>query len=93
MAAAYTLVWTETFARTAKCFLRTRPMLRNTLTVVLRKLEENPNDPSLKLHALHGKLSGRHAIHLTYSYRIILRLVIHEHEIYLLDIGSHDDVY
>lgn len=93
MPAAYTLVWTETFTRTAKRFLRTRPALRATLASVLQKLENNPADPSLRLHPLHGALEGKSAVRLTYSYRIILRIEIRDHEIFLLDIGSHDDVY
>lgn len=89
---AYTLVWTETFVRTARKFLRTRPALRETLSDVLRKLEADPADPSLKLHALHGPLEGKQAVRLTYSYRIVLRVEIRDREIVLLDIGSHDDV-
>ena len=90
---AYTLVWTDTFVRTAKRFLRTRPALRDTLATVLRKLENNPEDPSLRLHRLHGRLEGKSAVRLTYSYRIVLRVVIVDREIHLLDIGSHDGVY
>ena len=93
MEAAYVLVWTETFVRTAKKFLRTRPALRKTLSDVLHKLEQDPSDPSLRLHALHGPLEGKQAVRLTYSYRIVLRVVVREREIVLLDIGSHDDVY
>ncbi|MBQ7252934.1 MAG: type II toxin-antitoxin system mRNA interferase toxin, RelE/StbE family [Kiritimatiellae bacterium] len=93
MAAPYTLVWTETFARTAKRFLRTRPALRNTLSEVLHRLEADPRDPALKLHALHGRLEGRQAVRLTYSYRIVLRIAVRGKEIHLLDIGSHDEVY
>ena len=93
MPATYTLVWTETFTRTARRFLRTRPALRPTLASVLGKLENDPFDSSLRLHPLHGALEGKSAIRLTYSYRIVLRVEIREHEIFLLDIGSHDDVY
>lgn len=93
MDAAYVLVWTETFVRTAKKFLRTRPALRNTLSEVLHKLESYPFDPSLRLHALHGALEGKQAVRLTYSYRIVLRVIVRDREIVLLDIGSHDDVY
>jgi mRNA-degrading endonuclease YafQ of YafQ-DinJ toxin-antitoxin module len=53
----------------------------------------NPYDPELKLHALSGNLQGKHAVSLTYSYRIVIRLVLTESEIYLLDVGTHDEVY
>ena len=56
-------------------------------------MESDPFDPSLRLHALHGALEGKQAVRLTYSYRIVLRVVVRDREIVLLDIGSHDDVY
>jgi addiction module RelE/StbE family toxin len=91
--AAFTLVWTETFARTAKKFLRGHPELQKTLRDVLRLLETKPSTPSLRLHALSGRHKGKHAVRLTYAYRVVLVMRITEKEIVLLDIGSHDDVY
>lgn len=89
----FTLVWTDTFKRTARKFLRKHRDLAATFSLVLHKLEENPQDPELRLHALSGKHDGRHAVSLTYSYRIVIRLVLAESEIYLLDVGTHDEVY
>ena len=91
--AAFTLVWTVTFVRTARKFLNRQPELRETFRGVLERLEADPNTPSLRLHALSGKLKGKYAVRLTYAYRIILILLVTEREIVLLDIGSHDDVY
>ena len=93
MAEGYRLVWTETFVRTAKRFLKTRPWLRETVSGVLHRLERNPDDPALRLHPLHGALEGKQAVRLSYSERIVLRVVRREREIVLLDIGTHDDVY
>jgi mRNA-degrading endonuclease YafQ of YafQ-DinJ toxin-antitoxin module len=42
---------------------------------------------------LSGKLQGLQAVSLTYRYRITLSLQITEHEILLIDIGNHDEVY
>lgn len=89
----YTLVWTETFARTARRFLRRQHDLRTDFETVLRRLEKDPNDPTLRLHPLKGKHRGKHAVSLTYAYRIVLVLALKEGEIVLLDMGSHDDVY
>ena len=47
----------------------------------------------LRLHPLTGKLEGMQAVSLTYSYRITLILQVTEHEILLLDISSHDEVF
>ena len=89
----FTLIWTDTFRRTAKKFLKKHRDLVDIFSLVLHKLETNPRDPELRLHALSGKHKGKCAVSLTYSYRIVFRLVITDSEIYLLDVGSHDEVY
>jgi len=92
-AAPHSLVWTDTFVRTARKFLRKHPDLHKTFRDVLEQLEADPKAPSLRLHALSGNLKGKQAIRLTYAYRIVLVVRITEREIVLLDIGSHDAVY
>ena len=89
----YTLVWTDTFKRTARKFLVRHRELQDVFSIVLHKLEQDPNDPELRLHPLGGRLQGKHAVRLTYSYRIVLRLELVADEIILLDVGSHDEVY
>ena len=89
----YTLVWTDTFKRTARKFLARHRDLQEVFSLVLHKLEQDPNDPELRLHSLGGRLQGKHAVRLTYSYRIVLRLEFVADEIVLLDVGSHDEVY
>ena len=89
----FSLIWTDTFKRTARKFLKKHRDLADTFSLVLHKLENDPRDPELRLHALSGKHLGKHAVSLTYSYRIVLRLVLTDSEIYLLDVGTHDEVY
>ena len=89
----YTLVWTPTFRRNAKRFLKYHRDLVGDFSDVLHKLEQDPNAPELRLHPLQGKLMGKHAVSITYSYRIVITLVIADGEIYLHDVGSHDEVY
>ena len=60
---------------------------------VFRALEDDPFQPSLRLHPLSGKLRGKHAVSLTHDYRITLTLVVSEQTITLIDIGTHDEVY
>lgn len=79
--------------RTARKFLRKHPELRQQFTETLTQLTTDPFQPSLRLHALSGQLTGLQAISLSYSYRITLTLHITEHEILLVDIGCHDTVY
>jgi mRNA interferase YafQ len=88
-----TLVWTETFERTARKFLRRHPELAGLFEDVLRQLETDPHSARLRLHRLHGKHRDRHAVSLTYSQRIVLILRLKSNEIVLLDVGPHDEVY
>lgn len=90
---SWTLVTTASFDRRARKLLAKHPDLRPRLAETLEKLRCDPFDPSLPLHPLSGKLQGMQAVSLTYSDRITLTLKITEHEILLLDIGSHDEVY
>lgn len=89
----FTLVWTATFERTARKFLRRHPDLAGLFEDVLYQLESDPYAPKLRLHRLQGKDSDKHAVSLTYSYRIVLILKLTADEIILLDVGSHDEVY
>ncbi len=91
--AKFSLVWTHTFLRIARKLVRRHPELEGELGDVLRQLETDPYAPRLRLHALRGRLAGRHAVSLTYSHRIVLILQVSRKEIVLLDIGTHDDVY
>jgi mRNA-degrading endonuclease YafQ of YafQ-DinJ toxin-antitoxin module len=88
-----TLVWTATFVRTTRKFLRRHPDLEGLFEDVLRQLETDPQAPRLRLHPLQGKHRGKHAVSLTYEHRIVLILRLAAGEIVLLDVGTHDDVY
>ena len=88
-----TLVWTNTFSRTARKFLKRNPTLRGEFEWVLKQLEEEPSHPKLRLHPLKGRLAGKHAVSLTYSHRIVLILALTKGEIVLLDVGTHDQTY
>lgn len=89
----YALVWTETFERTARKFLWRHPELTGLFEDVLLQLETDPRAPRLRLHRLKGKHRDKHAVSLTYSYRITLILRLTSDAIFLLDVGSHDEVY
>jgi len=89
----FTLVWTDTFARTARKFLRRHPGLQGIFEDVLRQLETDPHATRLRLHPLKGQHRGKHAVSLTYEHRIVLILRLTAKEIVLLDVGTHDEVY
>lgn len=89
----WTLVRTDTFLRELRKYLKRHPERVVIVQEVLALLEENPHAPSLRLHPLKGRMQGLHAVRLTYSDRITLILAINAHQIVLLNIGTHDDVY
>ena len=90
---SFRLATTNAFDRRARKFLGKHPDLKPRLQETLTALSADPFQPSLRLHALTGKLEGLQAVSLTYAYRIVLTLQITEEEILLIDIGGHDEVY
>ena len=89
----YALVFTEQYNRRAARFLKQHPDLRQLYLKTLQLLEASPSHPSLRLHALRGKLEGLHSVSINLSYRITLELLIQDQQIIPLNVGVHDAVY
>jgi plasmid maintenance system killer protein len=53
----------------------------------------NPLHPSLRLHALSGKLQGVHSVSINLSYQITLELLIQDNGIVPISVGDHEAVY
>lgn len=90
---AWQLVFTEQYNRRAARFLRRHPEALGQYAKTLKLLEANPHHPSLRLHALKGRLAGLHSVSINLSYRITLELVITKTEIVPINVGDHDEVY
>lgn len=90
---SYTLVFTEQYDRRASRFLKRHPDLRQQYLKTLQLLAADPFHPSLRLHALKGKLADLHSVSINLSYRISLELWIREQEIIPINVGGHDAVY
>ncbi len=89
----YTLVITDSYMRRVVRFLKRHPELRNPYAKTLSLLELNPHHPSLRLHALSGRLAGLHSVSINLSYRITLELIIQDQQIITINVGDHDTVY
>jgi mRNA-degrading endonuclease YafQ of YafQ-DinJ toxin-antitoxin module len=87
------LIRTDTFLRALRKYLKKHPDRREAVRRTLVGLTENPHASFLRLHALTGKFKGLHAVRVTHGDRIILILALQKHEVVLLDIGTHDEVY
>lgn len=90
---AWQLVFTEQYNRRAARFLRLHPDASAQYAKTLKLLQANPHHPSLRLHALKGKLSGLHSVSINLSHRITLEMLITESEIVPINVGDHDEVY
>jgi len=89
----YNLVFTETYIKREKEFLKRHRDLIPRYKKILKLLEINPFHPSLRLHKLRGKFKDKYSVSITMNYRIILTFAVVKNEIILVDIGSHDEIY
>ncbi len=90
---SYKLCFTEAYNRRAARWLKRHPELRQQYLKTLALLQANPFHPSLRLHALCGKLHGLHSVSIKLSYRITLELLIEDQRIIPINVGDHDSVY
>lgn len=90
---SYTLIFTDQYNRRATRFLKRHPQLREQYRKTLLLLQANPHHPSLRLHAMSGKLAGLHSVSINLSYRITLELIIRDKQIVPVNVGDHDVVY
>ena len=89
----YALVFTDQYNRRAARFIKRHPQLREPYRKTLLLLRANPHHPSLRLHALGGKLTGLHSVSISLSYRITIELIIRDKQIVPINVGDHDAVY
>ena len=89
----YSLVFTAHYEKIERRFIKRHPDLLERYHKTLALLEQDPFQPSLRLHALQGALTGLHAVSINLQYRITLEIEVREHEIILVNVGSHGDVY
>ncbi|MGK7899073.1 MAG: type II toxin-antitoxin system YafQ family toxin [Xenococcus sp. (in: cyanobacteria)] len=92
-----TLVFSSSFKRAYKTNIKRRPDLTAKIEEKLRLLANEPYDPTLRTHKLKGKLSGSWSCSVEYDCRIVFDFIknsdTNTEEIFLLDIGTHDEVY
>jgi mRNA-degrading endonuclease YafQ of YafQ-DinJ toxin-antitoxin module len=89
----YQLVFTEAYSRRASKWLRRHPEAEQQYLKTLQLLELNPFHPSLRLHALSGRLQKLHSVSINLSFRITLEFLVIDNEILLINVGDHEAVY
>ncbi|MBU1753332.1 type II toxin-antitoxin system mRNA interferase toxin, RelE/StbE family [bacterium] len=92
-----TLIWSKTFTRAFSRVLKKHLTLNKDIEETLKLLVKDPFIPQLETHKLKGKLSGSWACNVGYDLRIVFDFVKNEKQkeddIFLLEIGTHDEVY
>lgn len=92
-----TLIWSKTFIRTIKDLKHRNPQLLLDLQDALNILVADPFEPHLKTHKLKGKMSGLYSCSVGYRHRLIFELIdkneSNESAIFLITLGTHDEVY
>ncbi|HED03411.1 MAG TPA: type II toxin-antitoxin system mRNA interferase toxin, RelE/StbE family [Candidatus Fraserbacteria bacterium] len=91
------LIWSKTFVRTLRRALRRQLEISHQVEEVLRILLKDPFTPQLKTHRLKGKLRDSWACSVGYDLRLIFDFVKQEEgkedDIFLIEIGRHEEVY
>lgn len=83
------LVTSKRFDDDLRRLLKKNPLLRKKVSKCLNLLRKNPDYPSLRLH----KLSGRENFSVSVDRSIRIILHFEGETIFLLRIGTHDEVY
>ena len=89
----YKIFFTKKYEKSVKKFLKKHQNIKPKYIKTINILKQNPHHPSLRLHKLQGNLEEYFSISIDMEYRIILDFIVIDKEIYLIDIGSHDEVY
>ncbi len=89
----YKLIYTNRYIKRARKFLKKHPELITQYEKTLKLMELDPFHPSLRLHPLRGKFKDLFSVSINISYRITLEFYINKHNIILVDVGHHDQVY
>ncbi len=79
------------FYKNFKKRISSNPQLAVRFQARLNLFIENPNDSVLKDHKLTGKLSTYRAFSITGDIRVVYKIV--NNDLWLYDIGTHNQVY
>ncbi len=83
------LFTTVRFRRELKALLKNRRLSESIIQKTLKLLATNPRNPTLRLHKLTG--TNNFSVSVDKDLRIILSW--EDNSVYLLRVGSHDEVY
>jgi addiction module RelE/StbE family toxin len=86
------ITWDQGFKRIYKKKVKNDDDLKKKFWNAMELFSKNPFNPRLRTHKLTGKLEGLWALTIDYDCRVIFQF-IDKNEVFLIDIGGHDEVY
>ena len=89
----YNLIFTHTYEKRAKRFIKKHPEIVKQYIKTLQLLELNPFHPSLRLHQFNTCNFEGFSVSINMTYRISLEFLVTEKDIVLINIGDHQDIY
>lgn len=86
------VIWDQGFKKSYKKKIKNNSELKKRFWTALKAFSNEPFDPQVKTHKLTGKLKGYWAFSVDYDCRVIFKF-IDKNNVFLIDIGGHDEVY
>jgi addiction module RelE/StbE family toxin len=88
------LVLSTAFKRAFKRLHHKNPNLAERVNATMKQLQIDPHSPNLHTHKLTGECGGQWSCSAGYDLRILFRIKSGQpNEIWLLALGTHDEVY
>ena len=84
--------WDQGFKRAYRKKVKNDNELKRKFWDAMEIFEKDPFNPRLRTHKLTGKLEGLWAFSVSFDCRVICKF-ISKTEIFLIDLGGHDEVY
>ncbi|MDX2189888.1 MAG: type II toxin-antitoxin system mRNA interferase toxin, RelE/StbE family [Bacteroidota bacterium] len=87
------LIWGTSFTASYKKRIKNNPELKAKFWEAMELFVEDYTEPSLRTHKLTGKLEGHWALSIDADCRVIFKFLQNNKKVFLIDIGSHEEVY
>ncbi len=85
------LIFSKGSEKRFRKFLERHQNLKTRVKWVFSKLSQDPLDREVGTHKLTGKLAGQYGADINFRYRIVFSF--DKENIYLINVGTHDEVY
>lgn len=86
------VIWDQGFKRIYKKKIKNNEELKKRFWDAIELFSKEPFSHRLRTHKLTGRLEGLWAFSISFDCRVIFKF-LGKNEVFLIDIGEHDEVY